>query len=51
MKVPHFDDDTLLEFITTRVVDHMDAIAAVRAPVLATGKTRREKKSPIHLAM
>ena len=33
-----FDDDTLLEPITTRAVEHKDAIAAVRAPVLANGK-------------
>jgi hypothetical protein len=50
MRVPYFDDDTLLEFITTRV-EYMDAIAAVRAPVLASGKTGREEKSPIHVAM
>ena len=43
-----FDDDTLLEPITTRAVEHKDAIAAVRAPVLANGKTGRE--SPIHVA-
>ena len=43
-----FDDDTLLEPITTRAVEHKNAIAAVRAPVLANGKTGRE--SPIHVA-
>ena len=42
-----FDDDTLLEVITTRAVEHKDAIAAVRAPVLANGKTGRE--FPIHV--
>ncbi len=44
-----FDGDNLLELITTRVVEHMDAIAADRAPVLANGKTERE--SSIHVAM
>ena len=34
----YLDDDTLLEFITTRVVEYMDAIVAFRAPVLASGK-------------
>ena len=43
-----FNNDTLLEPITTRAVEHKDAIAAVRAPVLANGKTGRE--SPIHVA-
>ncbi len=43
------DDDTLLELITTRAVEHMDAIAAVQAPVLANEKTERE--SLIHVAM
>ena len=44
----YFDDDTLLEFITTRMVENTDAIDAFRAPVLASGKIRRE--SPIHVA-
>ena len=35
-----FDDDTLLEVITTRAVEHKDAIAAVRAPVLGEDCTR-----------
>ena len=46
----YLDDDTLLEFITTRVVEYMDAIVAFRAPVLASGKIGREEKSPIHVA-
>ena len=39
-----------LEFITTRVVEYMDAIVAFQAPVLASGKIGQEKKSPIHVA-
>ncbi len=46
----YLDYDTLLEFITTRVVEYMDAIVAFRAPVLASGKIGREEKSLIHLA-
>ncbi len=46
----YFDDDTLLEFITTRVVEYIDAIVAFRASVLASGKIGREEKSPIHVA-
>ncbi len=34
----YFDDDTLLDFITTRVVEYMDAIVSFRAPELASGK-------------
>ena len=34
----YLDDDTLLELITTRVVEYMDAIVAFRAPVLASRK-------------
>jgi hypothetical protein len=46
----YFDDDTLLEFITTRVVEYMSHIVAYRAPVLANDKIGREEKSPIHVA-
>ncbi len=39
----YFDDDTPLEFIfiTTRVVEYMDAIVAFQAPVLANWKIGR----------
>ena len=46
----YFDDDTLLEFITTRVEVWKGLIVAYRAPVLADGKEVREEKSPIHVA-
>ena len=46
----YLDDDTLLEFVTTRVVEYMTHIVAFRAPVLAGGKIGREEKSPIHVA-
>ena len=46
----YFDDDTLLEFVTTRVVEYMTHIVAFRAPVLADEKIGREEKSPIHVA-
>ena len=45
----YFDDDTLLEFVTTRVVEYKGLIVAYRAPVL-NGRTGREEKSPIHVA-
>ena len=45
----YFDDDTQLEFVTTRVTLWKDMIVAYRAPVL-NGKTGREEKSPIHVA-
>ena len=44
------DDDTRLEFVTTRVVESKGLIVAFRAPVLADGRTGREEKSPIHVA-
>ena len=44
----YLDDDTLLEFVTTRVVEYMTHIVAFRAPVLADGKIGMEEKSPIH---
>jgi hypothetical protein len=44
------DDDTLLEFVTTRVVEYKGLIVAYRAPVLSNGRTGREDKSPIHVA-
>ena len=46
----YFDDDTLLEFITTRVDVWKGLIVAYRAPVLADGTSGREEKSPIHVA-
>ena len=46
----YFDDDTLLEFITTRVAEWKGLIVAYRAPVLIAGQIGREEKSPIHVA-
>ena len=46
----YFDDDTLLEFVTTRVEAWKGLIVAYRAPVLAHGKIGREEKAPIHVA-
>ena len=43
----YFDDDTLLEFVTTRVEAWKGLIVAYRAPVLAHGKIGREEKAPI----
>jgi hypothetical protein len=45
----YLDNNTLLKFITTRVVEYIDAIVAFRAPVLASRKIGREEKSPIHV--
>ena len=45
----YFDDDTDLEFVTTRVALHNGLIVAYRAPVLLNGRTGREEKSPIHV--
>ena len=44
------DDDTLLEFVTTRIAEYKGLIVAYRAPVLDSGRTGREEKSPIHVA-
>ena len=46
----YLNDDTFLEFVTTRVVEYMKHIVAFRAAVLAGGKIGREEKSPIHVA-
>ena len=46
----YFDDDTHLEFRTTRVEEYHGLIVAYRAPVLAGGRVGREEKSPIHVA-
>ena len=46
----YFDDDTDLEFVTTRIAVHNSLIVAYRAPVLLNGRTGREEKSPIHVA-
>ena len=46
----YFDDDTLLEFITTRVEVGKGLVVAYRAPILADGRKGREEKSPIHVA-
>ncbi len=40
----YLNDDTFLEFVTTRVVEYTKHFVAFRAPVLARGKTGREEK-------
>ena len=45
----YYDDDTQLEFVTTRVVESKGLIVAYRAPIL-DGRAGREEKSPIHVA-
>ena len=48
--VNYFDDDTDLEFVTTRIAVHNSLIVAYRAPGLLNGRTGREEKFPIHVA-
>ncbi len=50
MGVNYFDNDTNLEFVTTRLTEHNGMIVAYQAPVLLTGRTSREEKFPIHVA-
>ena len=46
----YIDDESGLEFETTRVLTHKGLIVGYRAPVLSNGKLGREEKSPIHIA-
>ena len=46
----YLDDDTRMEFVTTRVSTYKGLIVAYRAPVLSTGHAGIEEKSPIHVA-
>ena len=48
--VRYVDDESLLEFETTRVTTHKGLIVGYRAPVLRDGKRGVEEKSPIHIA-
>ena len=44
------DDESLLEYVTTRVALYKGLIVAYRAPVNKTGRVGFEEKSPIHIA-
>jgi hypothetical protein len=48
--VRYIDDESLLEFETTRVVNLKGLIVGYRAPVLRSGLPGVEEKSPIHIA-
>ena len=48
--VRYIDDESLLEFETTRVVNLKGLIVGYRAPVLRNGILGVEEKSPIHIA-
>ena len=48
--VRYIDDESLLEFETTRVALYKGLIVAYRAPVNSNGQVRFEEKSPIHIA-
>ena len=48
--VRYIDDESLLEFETTRVVNLKGLIVGYRAPVLRNGLPGVEEKSPIHIA-
>ena len=48
--VRYVDDESLLEFETTRVTTHKGLIVGFRAPVLRSGERGVEEKSPIHIA-
>ena len=48
--VRYIDDESLLEFETTRVTTYKGLIVGYRAPVLSGGILGREEKSPIHVA-
>ena len=48
--VCYIDDESLLEFETTRVTLYQGLIVGYRAPVLSSGMLGREEKSPIHVA-
>ena len=44
------DDESRLEFVTTRVTAYKGLVVAYRAPMLSTGQVGIEEKSPIHVA-
>ena len=46
----YIDDESLLEFVTTRVTKYQGLIVAYRAPILSSGSVGVEEKSPIHVA-
>ena len=48
--IRYIDDESLLEFETTKVVNLKGLIVGYRAPVLRNGKPGIEVKSPIHIA-
>ena len=48
--VKYLDDESNLEFITTRIIVQKGLIVGFRAPVLHGGKIGNEEKSPIHIA-
>ena len=48
--VRYIDDESLLEFETTRVINLKGLIVGYRAPVLRNGILGVEEKSPIHIA-
>ena len=48
--VRYTDDESLLEFVTTRVALYKGLIVAYRAPVDINGRVGFEEKSPIHIA-
>ena len=48
--VRYTDDETLLEYETTRVALYKGLIVAYRAPMNSKGKVGFEEKSPIHIA-
>ena len=48
--VRYVDDESLLEFETTRVTTHKGLIVGYRAPVLRDGERGVEEKAPIHIA-
>ena len=48
--IRYHDDESLLEFVTTRIVILQGVIVAYRAPVNKDGRVGFEEKSPIHVA-
>ena len=46
----YLDDETRMEYITTRVSTYKGLIVAYRSPVLTSGRVGVEEKSPIHVA-
>ena len=48
--IKYIDDESGLEFETTRIAIYQGLIVGYRAPVLLGGKLGKEEKSPIHVA-